>query len=151
MEDFSEFFKHCIEVKWQGMLKSLWLMSIAAACWSLWIARNEEVFSRKLTTMGSILFQSKLRSLLWVRSVHNELMVSESSWCFCPLKCRSNSKGLKDVVLGWRFLPKGCLKFNVSEAKDVGIAGIGGVLRDEEGFARALFSGSLTVFFVELQ
>lgn len=37
--------------------------------------------------------------------------------------------------------PKGCLKFNVCGEKSEGITGLGGVLRDEEGLARALFSG----------
>lgn len=56
MENSSEFFKLCNEVKWQGLLKCLWWISIAATNWSLWTARNEADFNRKLTTMDSIIF-----------------------------------------------------------------------------------------------
>lgn len=40
MGDFAEFFYQCNEVGFYGVLKCLWLIAIATAVWSLWIARN---------------------------------------------------------------------------------------------------------------
>lgn len=69
----------CNKVVLQGVLKCLWLISVTATCWSLLLARNEAVFNYILALMDSILFQTKLRALMWVRSVHNEFLVSKSS------------------------------------------------------------------------
>lgn len=41
----------------------------------------------------------------------------------------------------WRPPPKGCLKFNVCGVMFEDAAGGGGVVRDDEGIARALFLG----------
>ncbi|MBA0775907.1 hypothetical protein Gotri_010992 [Gossypium trilobum] len=43
--------------------------------------------------------------------------------------------------MSWRFPPRGWLKFNVCGVVFEAKAGGGGVLRDEDGVARALFSG----------
>ncbi|MBA0710088.1 hypothetical protein Golax_025084 [Gossypium laxum] len=47
--------------------KSLWIISVTAACWSVWLVRNELVFDRKWPTMNSFIFHSKIRALMWVR------------------------------------------------------------------------------------
>ncbi|MBA0866634.1 hypothetical protein Goshw_022979 [Gossypium schwendimanii] len=43
--------------------------------------------------------------------------------------------------MSWQFPPRGWLKFNVCGVVFEAKAGGGGVLRDEDGEARALFSG----------
>ncbi|MBA0624901.1 hypothetical protein Godav_010173 [Gossypium davidsonii] len=53
--------------------KSLWLISILAACWTVWLARNGLVFERKMMTMETLIFQSKMRELL--RSVYDDLLM----------------------------------------------------------------------------
>ncbi|MBA0827643.1 hypothetical protein Goarm_012407 [Gossypium armourianum] len=58
--------------------------------------------------MEALIFQSKMRAMLWIRAVYDELMVQESSWI-------ANEE----------------------------VVGCGGVLRDMEGVARALFSGPI--------
>ncbi|KAB2015823.1 hypothetical protein ES319_D08G053300v1 [Gossypium barbadense] len=45
-----------------GVVKSLWMISVSAACWSMRLVRNELVF---------------IRALMWIRSVHEELKVDE--------------------------------------------------------------------------
>ncbi|MBA0820091.1 hypothetical protein Gohar_028197, partial [Gossypium harknessii] len=73
--DFDSFFHNCklIDLLLLGKkftCKSLRLIAIAASCWSVWLARNEMVFERK------------------VRAVFNECMVQERLWWLSPSKCR---------------------------------------------------------------
>ncbi|MBA0692313.1 hypothetical protein Goari_009884, partial [Gossypium aridum] len=65
--NFEEFYSLCFNVKLHSTRKSLWLIAIAAACWSVWLARNEMVFERKVLSMDTLIFHSKMRALLWVR------------------------------------------------------------------------------------
>lgn len=44
MEGFDDFYNLCCNVNLSGVVKSLWLISISAACWSIWLARNEIMF-----------------------------------------------------------------------------------------------------------
>ncbi|MBA0576233.1 hypothetical protein Golob_025354, partial [Gossypium lobatum] len=53
--------------------KSLWLISVKAACWSVWLARNKIVFEKKWSTMNNLLFHFKIWALMWVRFVQEEL------------------------------------------------------------------------------
>ncbi|TYJ41359.1 hypothetical protein E1A91_A03G015900v1 [Gossypium mustelinum] len=115
----------------------MWLTSIATSCWSIWLARNEIVFDNKVLTMDTLIFHSKLRALLWVRVAAEECRFQERLWWLCPYKCGLSNSG----SAGWRFLPLGCLKFNVSGLALEGESGVGVVMRDEEGIVRALFSG----------
>ncbi|MBA0655935.1 hypothetical protein Goklo_008351 [Gossypium klotzschianum] len=53
---------------------------------------------------------------------------------------RLSAGSSKPITLGWRYLLHGWLKFNVSGLATEEAMGCGGVLRDEEGNVRALFS-----------
>ncbi|KAG4213237.1 hypothetical protein ERO13_A01G042333v2 [Gossypium hirsutum] len=77
---------------------------------------------------------------MWVKAVYNDIILTESSWWFCPLKCRSHNKTYKGLEMSWRFPPRSWLKFNVCGVVFEDKAGGGGVLRDEDRVARALFS-----------
>lgn len=90
------------------------------------------VFNSKMVPKESLIFHEKVSAMLWVRVIYNALLVSESCWWFCPLKCRSTSKEKKDVEFCWRPPSKGCLKFNVCGVKSEDAMGSGGVLRDDE-------------------
>ncbi|TYH73264.1 hypothetical protein ES332_D05G316900v1 [Gossypium tomentosum] len=88
--------------------KSLWLISVTATCWSVWLERNELVFERKWSAASNLLFHSKMQALIigglfWYPSAY-----------------------------GW-------VKFNVSGVANEAEAGCGGVLRNLNGVARALF------------
>ncbi|KAH1130478.1 hypothetical protein J1N35_001856 [Gossypium stocksii] len=126
------------EAELYGTYKSLWLIAIVASYWSIWLARNEMVFERKVLLMYMLIFHSKMKILLWVRAAFDECMVQERLWWFCLYKCRFSKSG----PWGWSYPPKGWLKFNVSSiVSEVALGGSGGVLRDEEEIVRALFSG----------
>ncbi|KAK5834313.1 hypothetical protein PVK06_018190 [Gossypium arboreum] len=63
-----DFFALCYNVKIEVIKKSLWLISCAAACWTIWIARNGLVFEGRRVKMENLVFQTKMRALLWIRS-----------------------------------------------------------------------------------
>ncbi|TYI38301.1 hypothetical protein ES332_A02G016800v1 [Gossypium tomentosum] len=109
---------------------SFWLIPIPAACWTVWLARNGLVFERRRM------------ALLWIRSVYDEVMLQENFWWMCLNRCRIDSIKSKLAASIWRRPPHGWLKFNVCGIAKEDRAGCGGVLRDKEGVARALFSGS---------
>ncbi|XP_040948622.1 uncharacterized protein [Gossypium hirsutum] len=151
--NFEEFYSLCFNVKLHGTRKSLWLIAIAAACWSVWLARNEMVFERKVLSMDTLIFHSKMRALLWVRVAFDECMVQERLWWLSPSKCKFDSLNSKLVTLSWHYPPHGWLKFNVSGMATEEATGCGGVLRGEEGTVRALFSGpcdAIDAYSVEL-
>ncbi|MFQ6661658.1 hypothetical protein Gotur_029752, partial [Gossypium turneri] len=77
---FLDFYSLCNNVKFTGVCKRLWLISVTATCWSVWLARNELVFERKWSTANNLLFHSKMQALMWVRAVQEELRVQERSW-----------------------------------------------------------------------
>ncbi|KAG8484941.1 hypothetical protein CXB51_021822 [Gossypium anomalum] len=93
--------------------------------------------------MNGLVFQSKLRALMWVRAVHNELSVEERLWWFCPIK--SWNEAFKAGMGGGLWCPprKGWVKFNLYGVVNEDEAGCGGVLRDLNGVARAVFSGPI--------
>ncbi|TYH04630.1 hypothetical protein ES288_A08G021800v1 [Gossypium darwinii] len=112
VNNFEEFYLLCFKVKFFGSCKSLWLIAIAASCWSIWVARNDMVFENKVLSMDTLIFHSKMMALLWVRVAFDECMFQERLWWFCP------NNGI------------------VFE----GALGGGSVMRDDEGIVRALFS-----------
>ncbi|KAK5838826.1 hypothetical protein PVK06_007566 [Gossypium arboreum] len=86
--------------------------------------------------MDTLIFHSKMRALLWARVAFEECRFQKRLWWFCSYKCSFSNL----VSRKWCYPPHGWLKFIVS-----GIAFEdtidGGVMRDEEGIVRALFSG----------
>lgn len=45
------------------------------------------MFDYKYTSMNDLVFQSKLRALMWVRTVNEDLRVEERLWWICPIIC----------------------------------------------------------------
>ncbi|MBA0607998.1 hypothetical protein Godav_020250, partial [Gossypium davidsonii] len=78
----------------------------------------------------------------WAHDRNGEF--SENLWWIYPNRCRIDSIKSKPAALIWHPPLHGCLKFNVCGIANEDRAGCGGVLRDNEGVARALFSGSVT-------
>ncbi|KAK5823825.1 hypothetical protein PVK06_018588 [Gossypium arboreum] len=139
VKNFEEFYSCCFKVKILGSCKSLWLIAIAAAVWSIWLARNEMVFENKVLTMDTLVFHAKVRALLWSRAAFDECRFHERLWWLCPYKCRLS----KSDPGGWCFPLHGWFKFNVSGIVFEGVQGGGGVLRGEDGIVRALFSSPI--------
>lgn len=51
---FEEFYNLCWKVKMVVKCRWLWLIAIAAACWTICLSRNAKVFENKLSTMESL-------------------------------------------------------------------------------------------------
>ncbi|KAK5802947.1 hypothetical protein PVK06_030581 [Gossypium arboreum] len=84
-----------------------------------------------------------MRALLWIRSIHDEILLQKDLWWISPLKCRVESVRSNFTLFYWRSPPTGWLKFNIYRIELENKAGCGGVLRDMEGLARAIFSGAV--------
>ncbi|MBA0724647.1 hypothetical protein Golax_021322, partial [Gossypium laxum] len=117
----------------ERLQKSLWLIAISASCWIVWLARNNKIFNRTSTNLDTMLYHSKMRSLMWARAVHEDCQFSNGYWWCWP----------KPPPPGW-------MKFNV-----VGVAledevGCGGILRDDKGVACALFLGRIEAKRLEM-
>ncbi|MFQ6639571.1 hypothetical protein Gotur_015949 [Gossypium turneri] len=78
-----------------GLQKSLWLVAIAASCWTVWLSRNGKMFERLVTTLDALLFHSKMRALMWARVVHNECIFLESDWWSWPVKCCMGGRSMR--------------------------------------------------------
>ncbi|KAG8479517.1 hypothetical protein CXB51_029295 [Gossypium anomalum] len=128
-----------------GTSKSLWLIALMVACWSVWFARNEMVFERKVLSMDTLIFHSKMRAFLWLRVAFDECMVQERLWWLSLSKCKSDSVNSKPITLSWCYPPHGWLKINVSGIAAEEATGCGGVLRDKQGVVRVLFSGPYAI------
>ncbi|KAG8473851.1 hypothetical protein CXB51_036041 [Gossypium anomalum] len=139
--DFSDSFFFCNNVSYKGVVKSLWLISVSAVCWSVWLARNELVFEKRWPKMSNLVFLTKIRALMWIRAVYNELKVDEKIWWICPVRSWSGGKKFGSGGNFWCPPYFGGVKFNVSGVESEGVAGCGGVLRNSEGVVRAVFSG----------
>ncbi|KAG8492236.1 hypothetical protein CXB51_009886 [Gossypium anomalum] len=130
--------------------KSFWLISISAACWTVWLGRNGMVFESRRVSMENLIFQTKMRALLWIRSVYNEVMLQENLWWIFLNRCRIDNFIFKSATSFWHPPPHGWLKFNVWGVAKEDSAGCGGVFRDKEGVARVLFSGSVVANDVDV-
>ncbi|KAH1098163.1 hypothetical protein J1N35_015084 [Gossypium stocksii] len=79
--------------------------------------------------------------LSWVHDSNEEF--TESSWWICLYKCRFDTIKTRSSSSIWCLPPQGCLKFNACGIANEEVTSCGGVLRDMEGVARALFSGPI--------
>ncbi|KAK5847239.1 hypothetical protein PVK06_003543 [Gossypium arboreum] len=111
VEGFSDFFVLCNNVQMAGFRKRLWLIAIAAACWTIWLAINGLIFDNRRMSVG-------------ISKIH-----------FCNLLLEVPSSWMVKIHRQW-------VEF---EEK----AGCGGILRDIEGPARALFSGAVVANITE--
>ncbi|KAL4385576.1 hypothetical protein GQ457_15G025080 [Hibiscus cannabinus] len=68
-------------------LRIAWLISVAAALWTIWLARNEAIFKKTSTPLKEMLFLAKLRALMWCKASDNTCFVNEGEWWTCPFDC----------------------------------------------------------------
>ncbi|KAG4203827.1 hypothetical protein ERO13_A04G008800v2 [Gossypium hirsutum] len=90
-----------------------------------------------------------MRALLWIRSIHDEILLQEDLWWISTLRCRMEFVKSNSAGFCWRSPPAGWLKFNICWIELEDKAGCGRVLRDMEGMARAIFSGAVIANNVE--
>lgn len=124
----------------RGIQKSLWLLAIAASCWTMWLSRNSEVFERAIPTLEALLFHSKMRAFLWTRAVHKDCIFSESDWWTWPRRCGVGQSLLASRDVGWDPPPVGWIRFNVAGVDVEDVSAYDGVLGDNKGVMSALFS-----------
>ncbi|KAL4273323.1 hypothetical protein GQ457_13G010640 [Hibiscus cannabinus] len=118
-------------------IKTTWLCVLASALWSIWLARNDRVFNGKVSTVKDILFYTKLRALMWVKTIQNSVLFYEARWWTDPCSF-SLSKGL--VHLGFIQAEEPLGHFFVHGTAEETRASCGGVIY-RGGTIRALFSG----------
>ncbi|KAK8623632.1 hypothetical protein V6N13_064999 [Hibiscus sabdariffa] len=111
---------------------------IAAATWSLWLARNDMVFHGKSISSMELLFQAKLRVLIFIKAKNKDLVLIDGDWCTHPKMSLASSS---NVVTKWSSPDEGAIKFNVDGSFLLNRASCGGVLRNHKGDVIAIFSG----------
>ncbi|KAL4384698.1 hypothetical protein GQ457_15G025740 [Hibiscus cannabinus] len=136
---------------WKSVTKQCWGIALAAALWSLWLARNERVFRNLSKNQKDLLVFTKMRALIWIKALNEKILLKDDFWWDDPIASLgpSNSELLQD----WIPPESGCMKFNVDGSFNTVAAGCGGVLRSSNGDMRAIFSGPVEYFgsdFAEL-
>ncbi|KAK8484834.1 hypothetical protein V6N11_057064 [Hibiscus sabdariffa] len=110
-------------------VKQVWLVSIGAALWSIWLARCEKEFNGKGISVKELLFLTKLRSLFWLNVVHDNWNFYTEGWWQNPISILTAIKPLSKNL--WCPSITGWLKFNIGAVVIGPKVGCGGVLRDD--------------------
>ncbi|KAL4367510.1 hypothetical protein GQ457_05G003450 [Hibiscus cannabinus] len=139
--DFLEIAKKVKVLKKTGTVKSMWLICVSGAVWSLWLARNDKVFRDTSTTIKNLLLATKMLALFWCKA-SRDVFLNDENWWENPLLCFTSDCNIPY----WSPPSLGEMKFNVDGAVSVGSAGCGGVLRTSEGEVRAMFSALVPIF-----
>ncbi|KAK9000750.1 hypothetical protein V6N11_081237 [Hibiscus sabdariffa] len=122
----------------------MWFITIAAAIWwSLWLTRNDKVFREKSLSSLELLFQAKMRALIWIKAENKDLVLIDGDWWTHPKLPLASSA---NVVTEWTPPDEGAVKFNVDGSVLLNRAGCGGVLRNHKGEVIAIFSGLAECF-----
>ena len=127
-----------------------WKIVGYAAVWTLWLARNEAVFEKKVWQLDDIFELIKLRSFHWTKASNSKFEYSYMDWCDSPWKLKRMHSDLVNrtrLLNVWEAPMPGCLKFNVDGSAwgKPGLAGCGGILRDESKKVVGMFFGPLGI------
>ncbi|XVF82519.1 hypothetical protein PTKIN_Ptkin16aG0055800 [Pterospermum kingtungense] len=137
------FFQAWMETLPTGVCDRLWKMSFFAIVWSIWLSRNDVIFNRGAVIFDDLIQIMLLRVAMWTKA----------KWPFiveCVYEIIRNPqlitvktpsvKGPRSAL--WATPSQGCMKFIVDGAAKgkPGPAGIGGVLRDDKGMVKLVFS-----------
>ncbi|KAE8661235.1 hypothetical protein F3Y22_tig00116937pilonHSYRG00269 [Hibiscus syriacus] len=109
-------------VNLNAKLKSIWLVSMAAAAWSIWLNRNEIVFNGKRFVFNDLIFFSKLRALVWLKALKDNQLVNEELWWENPRTCLNSTHILMQHAT--------CLVFEIAGAASRGGSGCGALACD---------------------
>ncbi|KAL4352748.1 hypothetical protein GQ457_06G007230 [Hibiscus cannabinus] len=90
-----------------GILRKLWLISVAAALWVVWCARNDKIFNKKHSNPVEWMFQSKLRALVWLKTAKGKNLGELKGWWEDPrcdvlvqdVKSQGTSESFRFTVL----------------------------------------------------
>ncbi|KAL4309434.1 hypothetical protein GQ457_01G012280 [Hibiscus cannabinus] len=144
-EDFMNF---CFDTHGSSLVRTVWLITIAAAKWSLWLARNERVFMAKSFSIKDLIFYAKMRALIWIKAVNESVLLSEKNWWNSPKVYINNQ-----VIQKWNPPTDDKIKFYIDGAYKDGKVRCREILRNVEGDVIVMFSSpvlDLGVGFAEL-
>ncbi|KAK8573652.1 hypothetical protein V6N13_009740 [Hibiscus sabdariffa] len=98
------------------------------------------MLSKKTTSLSDLIFFTKLHSLFWIKATTFTDGFEESSWWEFPQRVLVSCS---PFVEGWVPTLSGFVKFSVDGAFASNRAGCGGILREDCGNIRILFSGPI--------
>ena len=134
-------------LSWLGIsMNSVWRVTFYAILWTLWMARNDAVFNGKVMETAQLCDLVGYRVAYWCKAKWPDGAALVDDYMRFPDCIQTASRGGKVLPrVEWVMPEVGQLKFNVDGAArgQPGEAGIGGVLRDENGSTRLVFSKSI--------
>ncbi|KAK9009000.1 hypothetical protein V6N11_080476 [Hibiscus sabdariffa] len=87
VESFDALLKILFSVNFSGHICSLWLIALAATLWSIWLMRNENIFYIKKLYVKELLFNSKMRALVWMKALKSGSFGNADDWWERPITC----------------------------------------------------------------
>ncbi|KAL4324908.1 hypothetical protein GQ457_11G031730 [Hibiscus cannabinus] len=140
--DIDSRYEFCFQVQLAFPVKMVWLLSVAAALWSLWIARNEKIFQGKITNFKDLIFQTKIRALLSCKAFKDSDSLDHSLWWLNLSHCLLTQQSFLENS---KAISREYVTFHVAGIFKLDGAGCGGTLHSKEGHIIALFSGPVQV------
>ncbi|GMJ02687.1 hypothetical protein like AT4G29090 [Hibiscus trionum] len=126
--------------------KPIWEMVLRAFIWTMWVTRNDIVFNEKSWSVEEIFESALLRTGHWCKIQWPECCSNVCDFMRNPTATvvKTNPKRMP-LSIEWKGPKLGWLKYNVDPAiKGVDrSAGIGGILRNQEGAKLEEFSKSI--------
>ncbi|GMJ01682.1 hypothetical protein HRI_003837400 [Hibiscus trionum] len=126
----------------------VWIMCAFSSIWSIWKSRNDAVFNDRKLGVDMLFDQTVLRVAWWCKS-----RWPEGRWAISDIV--ADPSRLSEVQISgtimqqsqWTAPGRGTLKFNTDAAVkgSYGMAGVGGVLRDENAKILMYFSKGVGV------
>ncbi|OMP03730.1 hypothetical protein CCACVL1_02287 [Corchorus capsularis] len=126
--------------------KKAWAMLFFTILWALWLHRNDIVFNAKDPDFHQLVMTIKVRYAWLFKAKWNVSSTPLFDIILAPeLVCVPYNSSVPRQVVPWSPPPLGFLKFNVDGASSgsTGLAGIGGVLRNNLGVILLRFSKNI--------
>ncbi|KAK8658944.1 hypothetical protein V6N13_029163 [Hibiscus sabdariffa] len=60
------------------------MIAVAAALWSIWLMRNEKIYDNKYAIVKDLLFNTKMRALVWVNASKTSSIENVAAWWESP-------------------------------------------------------------------
>ncbi|EOX95147.1 Uncharacterized protein TCM_004701 [Theobroma cacao] len=123
--------------------RKVWRMSFFTIVWSIWLYKNKMVFDGLTWDACKVLEIIKIRMAWWVKSKWPQDNLDTLKIVrFSLLVAIPTKRDKVKVQVQWKIPPNGWLKFNTDGAARgyPGPLGIWGVLRNEKGMVKMLFS-----------
>jgi len=71
---FKQFYSECLSIKWRSKnQKRLWIATIFAVPWRLWMVRNEKIFQQKDLNLDELCHSIKWKVAAWTKTWTTQL------------------------------------------------------------------------------